>query len=195
MSEEKFEFEAMWIGRPVQFERFVKGEWTSISVEEAKKCVTKLDFKVRNTQGKPIDDAYFQAQSDKEKQEAMRTYAQREYQAERLSARTTLRPNGKQGPVPHDEGYVAPQEEVLGSYGGLPPAGFEYVEGAPKKAYKGTIPSQRFDPGQAQELVGLRLTPRDDPRAAINTEAAVRAEQAGLAAVLAKTSRQSISRA
>jgi len=194
MSEEKFEFEVMFCGRSGQFERFGKGDWVKATKEEAKRFSTKLDFKVRDLKGNPIDGVFFQAQNSKEQQEAMRTYAKREHQAERLSARTSLRPDGKHGPVPHDEGYV-PQAEALGAYDGLPPAGFEYVEGAPKKAYKGTIPSQRFDPSLAREISTLRLTPKDDPSAAINVEGVVRSGQAVLAAQLAKTSRQSISRA
>jgi len=194
MSEEMFEFEAMFCGRPAQFERFSKGVWLKVTRKEAKGYAAKLDFKVRDLKGSPIDSAYFQAQSERQKQEAMQAYAQRERQAERLSARTSLRPDGKRGPVPHDEGYV-PQAEALAETDGLPPAGFEYVEGGSKKAYKGTIPSQRFDPGQAREIAGLRLTAKEAPAAAINPDAVVMAGQGELVAMLSRTSRQSISRA
>lgn len=193
MSEEKFEFEAMFCGRSAQFERFANGSWTPVTKKEAMRFADKLHFKVRDPKGNPIDGAFFQAQSEKQRQEAMKTYAQRDRQAERLAARTSLTPAGKRGPVPHDEGYV--QQEGALEMSDLPPAGFEYVEGAPKKAYKGTIASQRFDPSLAREISTLRLTPKDDPAAAINLEGAVRAGQAVLAQQLARTPRQAISRA
>jgi hypothetical protein len=194
MSEEKFDYEAMFIGRPAQFERFTKGSWTPVTEKEARYYAKKLDFKVRDTKGHPIDEAFFLARNAKEQSEAMRTYAQREREAERLSSRTSLKPNGKQGPVPHDEGYV-PQEGALDASDGLPPAGFEYVEGAARKAIKGVLPSQRFDPALSRELSTLRLSPKDDPSLAFNLGEALAGTRAELAERLNKTPTHQISRA
>ncbi len=195
MSEEKFEYEAMFVGRPAQFERFSKGSWTPVTEKEAKYLAKKLDFKVRDAKGNPIDEAFFQARNAKEQSEAMRTYAVREREAERLSARTSLRPSGgKPGVIPHDEGYV-PREGALDASDGLPPAGFEYVEGAPRKAIKGPLPSQRFDPALSRELSTLRLTPKDDPSLALNLGESLAGTKADLAQQLAKTPIHQISRA
>jgi len=194
MSEEKFEFEVMFCGRPAQLGRFVKGIWAPVTEEEAKEFSVKLDWRVRDSKGNLLDGAYFQAQDEKQQQEAMRIYAIKEREAERVSSRTSLKPNAQQhGPVPHDEGYV-PQEGALDA-SDLPPAGFEYVEGAPRKAYKGVIASQRFDSSQAQEISTLRLSPKDDPAAVLNVSASLAATRVDLAGQLAKTPIRQISRA
>ena len=194
MSDEKFEYEASFVGRPARFDRFTKGEWLPVTEKEAKYLASKLDFKVRDLKGNLVDEAFFQARNAKEAAAAMQAYARREHEAERVQARTSLLPTGvKRGPVPHDEGYVPKEGELEAP--DLPPVGFEIVEGAPKKAITGPLRSQRFDPSQAAEIGGLRLTPKDDPSAVLNAKAAISATQSELARQLKATPVHEISRA
>lgn len=198
MSEDKFEYEACFVGRPARFDdRFVKGIWVPVEEKEAKHLAKKTDFKVRDVKGNPIDEAFFQARNAKEQAAAMKAYAIREREQERQqAARTGLTAAGvrRQGEVPHDEGYV-PREGALDASDGLPPAGFEIVDGAPKKAIKGPLPSQRFDPGQARELSTLRIGAKEDPSIALNVEAALAGTKADLAVQLKNTPIHQISRA